>query len=297
MKKTTLILKFFLTILCMGFIQNLNARTTYEDNFSSNVSDFFTSNISGTIWQGTNVNTSAGANTTSSQVAKSENGSLFLASSNGGFEDGQADGLHLYRTVTEGNDFEVSVQLVGSDFSTFTGGVASNYNSAGILVRDANHQSANFVYGMFFDLFNNHSMIKRIKDGVQQELVNNSASYALSQYSWIKMTKTGSAFKLYLSTEGGVTWVETQSTGFPKLNNVNLEGGIAQCKFFTDGAQLNKNSSAILDNYKLVVGSSLGVTEVSAISPITTYSTKNSIVVNNKLEKTLESIKFLLFQF
>lgn len=290
MKKTTLMLKSFLTILCMGFIQNLSAQTTYEDNFSSNISDFFTSDISGTIWQGANVNTSAGTNNTSSQVAKSENGSLFLASSNGGFEGGQDDGLHLYRTVPAGNDFEVSVQLVGGDFSTFTGGVASNYNSAGLLIRDANHQSANFVYGMFFELFNIHSMIKRIKDGVQQELVNSSATYSISQYSWIRMTKTGGTFKLFLGTDG-VTWVETQSTEFPELSNVNLEVGIAQCNFFTDGAQVNQNPSAILDNYKLVVGAALGVTEMSALSPINTYSTKDSIVVNNKSGKTLESVK------
>ena len=284
MRKTTT--KILTTVLCLGFIGVSNAQTyeVYEDDFSVDVADYFTADLTSTPWEGINVNTSLDVNNTSVATAQATGGQLVLTSSGADFENSSDDGLYLYRTIPTGNDFEVSVQLVGGSFATYTGTV--NYNAAGIIIRDANH-SPNFIYSHFFDNYGIHTVIKKNVDGEKEELSFGAGDYLFADYTWMKLTKVDNVFTVYLSMDGS-TWSDGRVVDFPALAGMDLEVGLAHASF----SEVDPAPAAILDNYKLVINpNALSIADLSELDFLEIYTSANGVVIDNNSSKSLESVK------
>jgi len=248
-----------LSLVLLVGVTSLKAQVvTYSDDFSTNV-DYLTSDFKTGIWQGFQVNSgvvAAEQNTTVTGVGAVDGGLVFKTS-NGGFEGNHDDGAFLYRTVAGGVDFEVQVKLTGGDFMTFDGKSAfTEYNSAGIVIRNPDHTKENLIYGMFFEAFNIHSMIKTMVDGAQTELINTmdvalTPNYQIKDYPYMKIARVGNKFTMFLSTDGKV-WVETVSCDRPDFEAIDLQVGLSQCNFWSgDAPAADYFTTGILDDFIL----------------------------------------------
>jgi len=281
----------FLSILLVFLMGTTSLKAqvvTYSDDFSTPV-DYLKSDFKTGIWKGFEFNSGAVATDANCTVTgvNAVDGGLVFKTSNGGWEGNHDDGAFLYRTVAGGVDFEVQVKLVGGDFVTFDGKESfTEYNSAGILIRNPDHTKQNTIYGMFFEAFNIHSMIKTVVDGAQTELINTmdvskSPNYQIKDYPYMKITRVGIKFTLLLSKDGKV-WEETVSCERPDFEGVDLQVGVTQCNFWSgDSPAPDYFTTGILDDFILTHDKEGVPTKVNVSSinnDVKAYSNKSGII-------------------
>jgi hypothetical protein len=292
-----------LTILLVFLLGGTSLKAqvvTYSDDFSTPV-DYLKFDFKTGIWKGFEFNSGAVLADQNSTVTgvNAIDGGLVFKTSNGGWEGNHDDGAYLYRTVIGGVDFEVQVKLVGGDFVTFDGKESfTEYNSAGILIRNPDHTKQNTIYGMFFEAFNIHSMIKTVVDGAQTELINTmdvskSPNYQIKEYPYMKITRVGIKFTLLLSKDGKV-WEETVSCERPDFEGVDLQVGVTQCNFWSGEAPAADYFTAgILDDFILTHDKEGSPTKVSVSTinnDVKAYSNQSGLIHIDAASSTIAKV-------
>ncbi len=223
-------------ILLLG-MPSLNSQdlVTYKADFNQEI-DFLTDDFAGTIW------TNAGGNLGKSETQNanilaisSADGVLTMTSDHSDWSGGGDDGPILYRIVPAGMDFMVTAKVSGGDWETFTGETTPEFNTGGIIVRNADAPLTNILYFQSFDNFGLSYIIKNTVDNLdpteglilkENDPIQNVLD--LEEYAYQRITRTGNVFKFLLSTDSS-TWVEFFTADRTDFGTNDLQVGLAQC--------------------------------------------------------------------
>jgi hypothetical protein len=225
-----------LLVLLLGIpVVNSQDQVTYTADFNLEM-DFLYGDFSETIW------TNAGGNfgTTEPQDASildisSANGELTMTSEYGDWSGAGDDGAILYRIVHGGRDFMVTAKVSGGDWETFTGETTPEFNTGGLIVRNADASMTNILYFQSFDNFGISYILKNTVDNLEaselvilktgdpiQDVLN------LEEYPYQRITRTGSIFTYSLSSDS-LTWIDYFTADRTDFGTNDLQVGLAQC--------------------------------------------------------------------
>lgn len=200
--------------------------------------DFKADGVAGTIWDGFFYNVLGGNTTVAAADANISNaGRLTLRSTNGSWENGDNDGILLYKTVS--GDFDVSVQVISMN--------NPNWHDAGLMARVANLADAgageDWVAVKYFACDNNNG-----HRSVDDNATTTSEVGAPAQ-PWLRLTRVGDTFTSYRSTDGS-SWSQISATTRADMNGLAVQVGIWEATFS------GNEGDAQFDNFSLRLPSS-----------------------------------------
>jgi regulation of enolase protein 1 (concanavalin A-like superfamily) len=224
-----------LTTLAVACLQGGLSAQTYTDNFDTS-HDYLTEGVTNTIWDGFFYNVNAGGNAvvTVADANLSTNGSLSLRSSFGNWENGDDDGLLLYKTITGG--FDARIQVVSMN--------APDWHDVGLMARVANLADAgdgeDWVAVKYFANQNNNSH-RSTDNGTSATTTAGGAAQP-----WVRLKRVGDIFTSYRSPDG-TNWSQIASTTRLDMSGLPVQVGIWQATFS------GNEGVAQLDNFKLTL--------------------------------------------
>lgn len=219
------------------------------DNFSVS-HDYTGGNVAGTIWtgayavtgdtNGTTVTSSTNINSTFNTTANP--GQLTITDVGGHFEGNQNTAHLLYMSVT--GDFTATVNLVSN--------TTLNYSCAGLMAADPTlltgvNVPANANYFWLGEQQANHNYVRSVVGGSQSDQ-NPSGSVAPGASNYLEITRVGSVFTAYLSSDGGSTYTQFGNSVTRADLPATLDVGLAEGGY-NDG-NLNPGT-AVFDNFSL----------------------------------------------
>ena len=225
--------------LCASSTSLLTAGTV-ADNFDI-AKDYSTKNVAGTIWDGVMFNDGpiGGQNGTLllANATITNAGRLTLSSSNGSWENNDADGFLLYRNVS--GDFTATVQVTSANNPSF--------HDMGLMARVANAADAgageDYVAGRYF-AFGNATSLRSVNNGA----TTNTDVPTL--HAFLKLERVGDLFTYTRADDSAFLLnVVTSSVSRTDLAGLPLQVGIWQATF-------NGNvGTATFDNFSLTADS------------------------------------------
>ena len=190
----------------------------FTDTFDAD-HDYASGDVTGTIWDGFFYNLYGGDATVAAADANISNpGVLTLRSTFGNWENGDDDGILLYKTIA--GNFDVSVQVVSMN--------NPNWHDAGLMARVANLEDAgageDYVAARYFAAFNINAL-RSTDDGA----TSNTETPTPAQ-PWIRLKRNGDVFTMYRGTNG-VDWAVVGSVTRSDLSGLPLQVGLWQATF------------------------------------------------------------------
>jgi regulation of enolase protein 1 (concanavalin A-like superfamily) len=225
-----------LLILLLGIpVLNSQDQVTYRTDFNHEI-DFLYDDLSGTIWTGAGGNLGKSETQNAGILAiSSADGELTMTSDHSDWSSAGDDGPILYRTVHGGRDFTVTAKVSGGDWETFTGETTPEFNTGGLIVRNADAPLTNILYFQSFDNFGISYIIKNTVDNLDpteglvlkaDDPIQNVLN--LEEYAYQRITRTGNVFKFSLSSDS-LIWVEYFTADRTDFGTNDLQVGLAQC--------------------------------------------------------------------
>ncbi len=209
---------------------NLSA-TVVTDSFGTS-HNYAVDGVAGTIWDGFFYNVAGGnAVVTAADANASNAGVLTFRSQFGNWENGDNDGMLLYKTVA--GDFDARVQIVSMN--------VVQWHDAGLVARVADSADAgageDWVAARHFAQGNlcGH---RSTDNGVSANAT------AAGLQPWLRLTRSGSTITSYRSTDG-VNWTRIGATVRTDMNGLPLQVGIWQATFSVN------EGTARFDNFSL----------------------------------------------
>lgn len=258
----------FLIVTTLFVLGYASFGAEYTDSFDVD-HDYSGGDTTGTIWDGFVYND--GISATQDTVvddAATAGGTLNLASTWGDWENGNDDAMLLYINVAACLDFVATVDL--------TSYIYVNYNSVGIMARDATASNVDYVQSMYFDNFSVGGQLRSTHSGGTANFNSSDDTSAQmgAAINFLKLEKSGSTFTASYSTDGGVTFTSTDTIERADLDLVDLQVGLFQATY---GSGLSGTAS--FDNFSLTTTSP---------SPFAEYLYPANDAVNVKEPVTLE---------
>jgi regulation of enolase protein 1 (concanavalin A-like superfamily) len=191
---------------------------TFTDNF--NVSrDYKANGVAGTRWVGITAGTNTPSTVASWNANISTNNTLTITNTGGAWQ-GDGDGPFLWTMVKGDGDFTNKVRV--SDMSQV------NYHMAGLMVRDPNSSTENFVMLSFFGEFNLSGVYRDVVNGANSDVgwtapdhvETNKTTWA----NWLQITRVAGVIDLSASTNN-LDWFPVYTSPRTDLTN-DLQVGI-----------------------------------------------------------------------
>ncbi|UCH14188.1 MAG: T9SS type A sorting domain-containing protein [Bacteroidales bacterium] len=291
MKKSTKLITGIFAVLILFSVSSM-AQVTYTDEFGVS-RDYLTEGTDGTIWDGYLINHGTGDNL-GELIALNTSDSAgvlsFTTSYTWWAEADYNDGAILYKMIPAGHDFEMSVQVVGGNFESFTG-EPLDYLASGFMIQNPDSSMQDYIFFIAFDrpVWNCVWNFNSVDDGIRTENFTNDFALTLAEWPWVKFTKVGDVCTGYVSQDGE-TWEEHYSEERDDLN-MELRVGLGHAVYS------GEEGLARFDHFKLVDLSA----EPQALKDIETegrieayYSAINqSIVISSSDKKNIDLIKLL----
>ena len=204
-----------------------------SDDFGT-AHDYFADGAAGTIWDGFFYNfTNGNATVLAADADTSNAGRLTFRSTYGNWENGDDDGLLLYKTVT--GDFDAQVQVISMN--------NVSWHDAGIMARVANLDDA----GPGEDWVAVKHFAQGGRNGHRSVATNITSTVEVSGLQpWIRLKRTGNVFASYRSSDG-MTWSQIGSTLRSDMAGLAVQVGIWQATFSAN------EGTAQFDNFSLRV--------------------------------------------
>lgn len=215
---------------------SMNASGAFLSDDFGVAHDYLNSGVAGTIWDGFLYNfTNGNAVVTAADAAASNAGRLTFRSTYGNWENGDDDGILLYKTVT--GDFDAQVQIISMNNVT--------WHDAGIMARVANLDDA----GPGEDWVAVKHFAQGGSNGHRSVDTNITATVQLSGLQpWIRLRRTGNVFASYRSTDG-TAWSLIGTSSRNDMAGLAVQVGLWQATFSAN------QGTALFDNFSLRVAS------------------------------------------
>ena len=219
--------------LAVSLVTAMNASGAFISDSFGVAHDYLGSGATGTVWDGFFYNLYAGGNATvfTADANASNAGRLTFRSTYGNWENGDDDGILLYRTVA--GDFDAMVQII--DMNTVS------WHDAGIMARVADLADAgageDWVAVKHFASANSNG----------HRSTDNGAGITVeagTAQPWLRLTRTGDTFTSYRSTDG-VTWSQISASTRTDMSGLAVQVGLWQATFS------GNEGVAQLDNFSL----------------------------------------------
>jgi hypothetical protein len=238
-----------ITGLLLFFAMPLMAQATYTDNFDV-AHDYLSEGTSGTMWDGYFVNHGSGPADEQFGIIDALNtndsaGFLsFTTTSSWWAELDYNNGPMLYKNLPAGHDFELTVKVPWGDFVDYTE-ESVDYLAGGLMVRNPDSLAQDYIFYYVFDRIEWNCVFNftDIDDGTRTENFTNDFALSVADYPWLKLTKEGSVYTGYVSTDG-TTWEEHFQEERDDLD-MDLQVGLAVATY-TDNT-----GNVMFDDFKL----------------------------------------------
>lgn len=291
MKKSTKLITSIFAVLILFSISSM-AQVEYIDEFDVS-RDYLTEGTEGTIWDGYLINHGTGDNG-GELIALNTSDSAGVLSFTTAYtfwaEADYNDGAILYKMIPAGHDFELSVQVVGGNFESFTG-EPFDYLASGFMIQNPDSTMQDYIFFIAFDrpvwscVWNFNS----VDDGIRTENFTNDFALTLAEWPWAKFVKAGDVCTGYVSQDG-VTWEEHYSEERDDLN-MELRVGLGHATYS------GEECLARFDHFKLIDNSEVpqAVKDVELNNKIKVYykAANQSIVINSFNKNNIDLIKLL----
>ena len=215
---------------------SMNASGAFISDTFDAAHDYNANGTAGTIWDGFFYNFTNGNATVLAADANTSNaGRLTFRSTNGNWENGDDDGILLYKMVT--GDFDAQVQIISMNNVT--------WHDAGIMARAANLDDA----GSGEDWVAVKHFAQGGKNGHRSVDTNITTTVEASGLQpWIRLKRTGNVFASYRSADGA-TWSLIGATLRNDMAGLAVQVGLWQATFSAS------QGTALFDNFSLRVAS------------------------------------------
>lgn len=223
-------------VVCLCMVAACAVRAAvYSDDFSV-AHDYLADGVAGTVWDGFLYNfTNGNAEVTVANADIANAGRLTFRSTNGNWENGDADGILLYKNVA--GDFDAMVRVVSMN--------NVQWHDAGIMARvadpDSGGPSEDWVAVKHFAQsgMNGHRSV----DGNVTTTVQVSGLQP-----WLRLARVGNTFISYRSVDGTV-WSRISSTVRNDMDGLPVQVGLWQATFSAN------EGTAVFDDFTLMVAS------------------------------------------
>lgn len=224
----------FLASLAVACFQGALTAQTFTDTFDTS-HDYLANGVAGTIWDGFFFNVNTGNATVAAADANTSNaGRLTFRSTNGNWENGDDDGILLYKTVAVNFDAKVQVASMNTP----------NWHDAGLMARVANLADA----GAGEDWISVKHFAYANQNGHRN--TDNGASGTITAAGvaqpWLRLKRVGDVFTSFRSTDG-TNWSQIAATTRTDLTGLPVQVGIWQATFS------GNEGLAQFDNFSLVL--------------------------------------------